>query len=175
MPEISRSLIDRLLDRLGDDPLAEELRRAALPSNADAGVTLKIDMHLVPHVQHALSVGAVTMRMCGAPPEHWNEVRGLARLCGEAVPEAFGIILHRGDVEKMFSIAALHGAQVLAWREYSWSDPRIVLRAPGRPDWPISLDGKPGDGEVEAAAEAMNAFLARFGPPLEPEEPDAGP
>jgi len=134
MPEISKDLIDDILDQLANSELAMRIHAEMAQSRANAPtdtITIKVPFKYAPHVAGAMSVGATTSMMCEESEGACEFQRAASDLLGAAVPDALRVFLHRSDRTKIFDLLA-HGADIVFEREHSWRSPEIGFATTGR-------------------------------------------
>lgn len=88
MAQIDDRLLDCVLDALGDDPLANELREAQRPaSNGAASITVTIPEKLAAHVADACMIGASRQLMTSGRDAGFYYLQRLGDEINSIVPE----------------------------------------------------------------------------------------
>lgn len=107
MPELSKGLVEDLLDHLGGNELAMRIMAELAQARANAPedtVRIEVPYRFVPHVASAFSVGSVASMMCDESDGAQHFQNDTAKLLRSRIPEALQIYLHRGDRAKIFDL-----------------------------------------------------------------------
>lgn len=173
MPELSKGLIDALLDHLGQSELAMRISAELAQARSNAPediVRIEVPYAYVPHVADAFAVGAAKSMMCRESLGARAFQAKCAKTLFAQIPDTLQIYLHRSERAEIFGLLR-DGAEV-RFEPGRWG--RSAEISYHTPDRKASFTlSRIGDAAMKDEVAAKSAFegIAALALRLRPEGP----